>query len=126
MVAGSCQFLSLSLGEYPSLEQPLIWCLRGIIDLVHLSPMPCLFHQLHHWLEEINIETGKLIDAVQSFQGSSRVIPVVANQASHYRPVSLLYMAAIILLIRAGAGKGNLVPPAIIIEMLVNELTTVV
>jgi len=33
-------------------------------------------------------------------------------------------MTAIVLLVGAGAGEGNPVPPAVIIKVLVNEFTT--
>jgi hypothetical protein len=35
-------------------------------------------------------------------------------------------MIAIILLIRTGAGEDDLFPPAVIIEVLVNELATII
>ena len=60
-----CQLLSLSLREYTSFEQSLVRRLCRIIDLVHLSPMPGLAHQLHYRLEEVDIEAGKIIDTIE-------------------------------------------------------------
>jgi len=88
--------------------------------------MPGLLYQLHHWLEEVDVETSEIINAIESFHGSSRVISVIANKSPYHRPVFLLHMTAIVLLIGAGASEDNPLPSAIIIEMVVNELTAIV
>ena len=63
---GYSQLLLLIFGKYARFEQPLVWCLRRVIDLVHLSLMPGLTHQFHHWLEEVDVETSKIIDTIES------------------------------------------------------------
>jgi len=83
--------------------------------------MSALGHQLHHRLEEVHVEAVELIDAIQP-----GVVAVVAYQSPHHCPVLLLYMTTIILFVGARAGKCDPLPNAISIEVLVNELTTIV
>ena len=73
-----------SLRKNSSPKQSLIRCSCPIIDLVHLSSMSRFAHQLHHRLEEVDVETGKIIDPVEGFQCILRVVPVIANQPSNY------------------------------------------
>lgn len=42
------------------------------------------------------------------------------------RPVLLFYITAMVFLVSAAAGKGNPFTSATIIEVLVNELTTII
>ncbi len=125
-MVGCCQFLSLGFCKHIGLKQSLIGRLCRVIDLMHLSPMPGLVHQPHHWLEEVDIETKQIIDTIEHLQSCSRVIPVIAHQPPHHRPVLLLHMTAIVLLVGTRPGEGNPLPLTVVIEMLVDELTTIV
>ena len=42
-----------------------------------LSPVPGLAYQLHHWLEEVDVETEEIIDAIESLQSGSGAIAVI-------------------------------------------------
>ena len=76
---GCCQLLLLDLCKYPELEQSLIGRSCHVIDLVHFSAIPRLGNQLHHWLEEINIEAKQVVNSVQRFQSCSGVIAVIID-----------------------------------------------
>jgi len=55
-----------------------------------------------------------------------RGISVIAHQTAHYIPVLLLYVTAIILLVGAGAGEGDLLLAAVGVEALSDKLAAVV
>ena len=59
------QILSLGLIQHAGSQQPLVWRLGAIIDLVHPGPVPGLMDQLHIRLEEVNVETGQDIDTIE-------------------------------------------------------------
>jgi hypothetical protein len=51
---------------------------------MYLSPLSALGNQLHHRLEEVNVEAEELIDTVQHFKSGSGSVAVVAYQPSHH------------------------------------------
>jgi hypothetical protein len=88
--------------------------------------MPGLGQQSHGGLKEIDIETEDKIYAIQSLQGCSGRITIIAHQSPDHRPVLLLYMAAIIFLVGARASEGNTFPLAIGKEVMINEFAAIV
>ena len=91
---------------------------------MHLGAMPGLGYQLHHRLEEVNIETQTVINYVQALQGSPGAVAIIAHHPPHHRPVLLLHIAAIVLLVGARTGKGNSFPLAVAIQALVDGSQT--
>ena len=120
------QLLLFGLREYASLEQSLIWRMCNVIDLMYLSPMHGLIHQLHYWLEEIDVETGKIIDAIESFQCRPGAISIAAYKPSYRWPLFLLHKKAIVLLVRARVRKCNSFLVAVVIKILVDEFTAII
>lgn len=64
-MVGRCELLLLCLYEYSGFEGSLIGCSRRVIYLVHLSSVPGLAYQLHHWLKEINIEAKQVVNTIE-------------------------------------------------------------
>ena len=75
---GCCQLLPLRLGERISFKQSPVRCSCRVIDLVHFSPMPGLTHQLHYRLEEVHVEAEEIIDTIESFQGGTGAVTIIA------------------------------------------------
>jgi len=83
-------------------------------------------HQLHRGLEEVHIQPYIRIKSFQALIRRSGGVSIIAHQSAHHIPVLLLYVVAIVFLIGAGAGEGDVLPPAIIIKMLIDEFAAVV
>ena len=54
------------------------------------------------------------------------IIAIVANSATHDRPVLLLDKGPVVLLMRPTAGEGDLLLEAVAIQLIVDELGTIV
>ncbi len=67
-----------------------------------------------------------MIKPFQTLIRRSGHIAVIAHQTAHYITILLFHMAAIILLVRARPGKGNLLLAAVGVESLIDEFTAVV
>lgn len=88
--------------------------------------MPALVDQLHRGLEEVDVETQQSVDPVQGFEGRLGRIAVVDDYAAHHGPVLLLHVAAVVLLVCAGAREGSLMLLAVVQQAVVDELAAVV
>jgi hypothetical protein len=106
--------------------QTLVWGLRRIIDLVDFSTVPGLGHKLHGRLEEIDIQANQVIHPAETLKGCFSIIPFITHKAAYHIPVFLLYVTAIILLVRTRPGKGYLLITAISVEALIDELPTII
>jgi hypothetical protein len=85
-----------------------------------------LGYEFHIRLEEIHVKPHQVINSLQTIIGRLRGISVIAYDPPHSIPVFLLHITAIILLVGTRSGEYDMPTTAIIIEMLVDKLTTVI
>ena len=95
------QLTLLLFGEYSAVQQTLVWCLGCIKYLVHFGSVPALLYELQHRLEKVDIQPYQSIDIIQYLKRLSGTETIITYSPPYYRPVFLLYMAAIVLLVGA-------------------------
>lgn len=96
------------------------------MGLLDLAANAHLFLEFGDRQKEVGVEVHHSIEAVEELQLLRRVIAVVAKRAPHDRPVLLLDEGAVVLLVGPTAGEGDLLLQAVAIQLVINELGTIV
>jgi len=107
-------------------EQALIGRLRAIIALGDSGPVSDLRRELAERLEEVPIEAQDAVEGVELGQGGVGRVPIVADEATHDRPVLLLGVRLIVLAPGAAAGEVDVFAVAPRDEDVVQKLSAVI
>jgi len=120
------EFLFGFVGDKAGFQHSAVRGLRLVVLLAHLAPNPCLLDQLHRRLEEVRIQPQHCIQLVESLKLVGCVVSTVANRASDNRVVLLFHETVVVFAVRPAAGKRDLVLRTVSIQVVVDELATVV
>jgi hypothetical protein len=99
---------------------------RIVVDAFDLATNAHLLFELHHRQEEVAIVVKQCVQTVEQVQLTRRVIAVVANGATHNGPVLLLDVGVVVATACPASGEGDLFLDAVTVELVVDELGTVV
>src|SRR5712691_7410628 len=112
--------------EHAGGTQALEGRLRSIGDAAHVGAVPLFAHELLHGLEEVDVQAGEAIDAGELGIGGLGGEAIIADELADDGAVLLFDMGAVVLLPGATAGEGDAALPAVVVQALVDELTTVI
>ena len=59
----------------------------------------CLGYQLHHRLQEVDVQPQEIMDTVEGFISLFLAVAVIAYYPSHDGPILLLHVAAVVFLV---------------------------
>ena len=83
-------------------------------------------NQLQDWLEEVDVQTQVIVDAVQELQLFLGLEAVIADQMTYHRPVLLLDMRLVVFLVGPGTGEGHPFVLTVTVRDFVDELAAIV
>ena len=99
---------------------------RGVIAATEAGADAALLDQLHRGEKQVLQQAQLLVEPIDRGERRRRVIPHVAQQLPHVRPILLLDVRVIVLLVRAPASELDVMVRAIAAEMVIDELGAVV
>ena len=109
-----------------SLQQPITGGLRRMIAFGHLSALAMLLRQLERGLEEVHEQTRSSVQSGDRLRGGNALESAVAQELAHDSAVLLLDPGLVILSVRSGARKLNLILATVFQNGFINEHRVVI
>ena len=114
------------IGDLGMSQDPSVGCLRLVVAASELASVPDLLFELHDREEEVGVESSELIEPAEKFQLPRGVIAVVAGNVPDDRVIFLFDVTVVVLAVGATPGEGDVFVLAVLHEVAVDELPTIV
>src|SRR5262249_16008295 len=120
------QSLAGGRGEDPGGDGALVWRLGRVVALDDLAADAALADELAHRPKEVELQAEQRVEALQHGERGPRTVAVIADEATHGKPVALLGPRLIVLPVRAPAREADPLAPAPVEQQGVEKLAAVV
>src|SRR4029453_5679317 len=113
-------------GENADGAEAVVGGLGPVVDSVGARALASLRHELLDRLEEVDVQAGQAVDALQLRIGGSGREAIIADELADARAVLLFDMGTVVLFPRAAAREGDVLEATIGQERPVDELGAIV